>query len=313
MLANLTETSVKRYEHNMWHKSWLFVLGVGAFVLLPALLWAQPAADPTAELAKQLQTRVPAGTLQWFEAGTEKWLALVEPEITGTPQGAVILLHDSGQHLDSPGVTTQFRKSLPEFGWMTVSLYNPIIHGSALTEKNAPDALKATQGAVRAAIQKLSTQGISNWVLLGYGSGATLAAAMLAADPGTIRGFIAVSLASSTEADPVRFTPAHLQKIMLPILDIYAERDDDAVLRSAPARAAAAKQASAAAQQQRKAESFQQSAVAENPFSNTTGVIAYRQITVPGADHLFSGQEPLLIKRVVGWLRNHVSATEPTR
>jgi len=285
-------------------------LGVGAFVL-PALLWAQPAADPAAALAKQLQSRAAAGTLQWFEAGTEKWLALVEPEITGTPQGAVILLHDSGQHLDSPGVIAQLRKGLPEYGWMTVSLYNPLLHGSALTEKNASDALKAAQAAVRTAIEKLSGQGINHWVLLGYGSGATLAAAMLAADPGTLRGFIAVSLASSLEADPVRFTPAHLQKIMLPVLDIYAERDHEAVLRSAPARAAAAKRASAAAQQQRKAESFQQSAVAENPFSNTTGVIAYRQVVVPGADHLFLGQEPLLTKRIVGWLRNHVSPAPP--
>lgn len=295
----------------MWHKVSFIAAAIGAFVL-PTMLWAQPAADPAAELAKELKNYVSAGTLQWFEAGTEKWLALVEPETTGSPEGAVILLHDSGQHLDSPGVIAQLRRGLPEYGWMTVSLYNPTLHGSALTEKNAPEALKSTQGAVRATLQKLSAQGIGNWVVLGYGSGATLAAAMLAADPGPIRGFVAVSLASSTEADPIRFTPAHLQKIVLPILDIYAERDDDSVLRSAPARAAAAKQASATAQQQRKADSFQQSAVAESPFNNTTGVIAYRQVVVPGADHLFLAQEPLLTKRIVGWLRNHVAAAPNT-
>lgn len=312
MSVNLTETRLNRYEQGMWKRCWVFITGISA-LLLPVLPSAQPVADPATDLAQQLQARVPAGTLQWFESGAGKWLALVEPETTGAPQGGVILLHDSGQHLDSPGVITQFRSSLPQFGWTTVSLYNPVMHRGALTEQNAADALKAAQEAVRAAVQKLSPQGGVNWMLLGYGSGATLAAAILAADPGALRGFIAVSLASSPEADPIRFTPAHLEKIMLPVLDIYGERDQDAVLRSAPARAAAAKQASITAQQQRKADSFQQSAVAENPFSNTTGVIAYRQVVIPGADHLYRGQETLLIKRVVGWLRNHASAAAPAR
>lgn len=298
----------KRYEQSMCYRSRSsFLLLIGTLALC-ALLEAQAAADPAAELARQLQARVPAGSLQWFEAGGEKWLGLVENDTTGSPQGAIILLHDSGQHLDSPGVIASLRTSLPQFGWTTVSLYNPLIQHSALTDKNAADALKTTQGAVRAVLQKLSPQGGGNWVLLGYGSGAILAAAILASDPGTFRGLIALSLASSPEPDPVRFTPAHLQKIMLPVLDIYAEWDQDAVLRSAAARAAAAKQASGTAQQQRKTESFQQSAVAESPFSNTTGVIAYRQVVIPGADHLFNGQEALLAKRIVGWLRNHASA-----
>lgn len=296
----------------MWQRRCAPILAITA-LLLSELPWAQPVADPAADLARQLQPFVPAGTLQWFETGAEKWLGLVQPETTGTPRGVVILLHDSGQHLDSPGVISQFRTLLPQFGWTTVSLYNPIMHRGALTEKNAADALKSAQGAVRAAVQKLSPQDGANWTLLGYGSGATLAAAMLAADTGAMRGFVAVSLGSTPEPDSLRFTPAHLQKIMLPVLDIYAERDQDAVLRSASARAAAAKQASIAAQQQRKADSFQQSAVAENPFSNTTGVIAYRQVVVPGADHFFSGQEALLIKRVVGWLRNHASAAAPAQ
>lgn len=297
---------------DMRFKRSIQLLSLGALVV-SHLSPAQPETNGAAELERQLRPLVKAGSLQWLETGNEKWLALVETETTGSPEGVVILLHDSGQHLGSPGVTAQLRQTLPQYGWTTVSLYNPIMHGNALTSANAADALKATQSALHAAIQSLSGKVSGNWVLLGYGSGATLAAAALAADPGPVRGLVAVSLASSGEPDPVRYTPAHLQKIALPILDIYGDRDQNAVLASAPARAAAAKQPTTTAQKQRNVEAFQQSTVAENPFSNTTGFIAYRQVVIPGADHLYSGQETLLTKRVLGWLRNHVSSAPSSR
>ena len=69
-----------------------------------------------------------------------------------------------------------------------------------------------------------------------------------------------------------------LEKIRLPVLDLYGSRDLDTVLRSAQTRSAAA----------RKAE-------------NT----AYRQTEVEGADHFFLGMDDELTRRIYGWLKSH--------
>ena len=49
-------------------------------------------------------------------------LALYLPANRAQAQGAVLLLHDEGQHPDWPGVVKTLRESLPDAGWHTLSL-----------------------------------------------------------------------------------------------------------------------------------------------------------------------------------------------
>jgi len=66
-----------------------------------------------------------------------------------------------------------------------------------------------------------------------------------------------------------------LQRIMIPVLDIYGSRDLDDVVDSAPLRAAAARKA-------------------RNPD--------YRQTEIAGANHFFQGLEDTLVSRVNAWI-----------
>ena len=69
-----------------------------------------------------------------------------------------------------------------------------------------------------------------------------------------------------------------VEKITVPVLDLYGSRDLADVLNTAKARAAAARK---------------------------SGNADYRQTEVEGADHFFIGVEDDLTRRVYGWLKTH--------
>ena len=69
-----------------------------------------------------------------------------------------------------------------------------------------------------------------------------------------------------------------VEKITVPVLDIYGSRDLDGVLNTVKTRAAAARK---------------------------SGSGDYRQTEVEGADHFFVGVEDDLTRRVYGWLKAH--------
>ena len=103
----------------------------------------------------------------------------------------------------------------------------------------------------------------------------------LASEPGqNVRALVAIGLSGDNEK-PVAGTGTllALQKVKLPILDIYGSQDIESVLSTVTARATEAQRA-----------------------DNRD----YRQLEVPGADHLFSGLADELVQRVRAWLRKTV-------
>jgi pimeloyl-ACP methyl ester carboxylesterase len=105
--------------------------------------------------------------------------------------------------------------------------------------------------------------------------------------------------------DPGMYTPDSLEKIKLPVLDIYGSRDLDNVKRSSTARTNAARKSGLVITQGQALEPFRQSATAQAAVSKKTGFIAFRQFEIPGADHTFNGFEDILSKRIIGWLKRH--------
>ncbi len=74
----------------------------------------------------------------WLQALDEKFLALYEPEITGNPQGAVLLLHAEGQHASWPNTIEVMRTTLPEYGWATLATTLPIPDALPVPERELP-------------------------------------------------------------------------------------------------------------------------------------------------------------------------------
>jgi uncharacterized protein DUF3530 len=74
----------------------------------------------------------------WLQALDERFLALYEPEITGNPQGAVLLLHAEGQHASWPNTIEVMRTTLPEYGWATLATTLPVPDALPVPERELP-------------------------------------------------------------------------------------------------------------------------------------------------------------------------------
>lgn len=94
----------------------------------------EPAANPvqryTSDNSETLQTRLFSEQTQdkslvWLDDKSEKFVGLWQPDTSGQPLGAVLLLHGEGHTPDWPQTVQALRKNLPEFGWATLSIGLP--------------------------------------------------------------------------------------------------------------------------------------------------------------------------------------------
>jgi hypothetical protein len=84
-----------------------------------------------------------------LNAAEEVFYGFYLPEATGSPQGAVLILHDNQQHGHWPKLIAPLRESLPQNGWTTFSIELPELPASqrimrdsalkALTEEGAAE------------------------------------------------------------------------------------------------------------------------------------------------------------------------------
>ena len=74
---------------------------------------------------KLLAARQRPDSVVWLDALEEQFLALYEREFTGSPLGAILLLHAEGQHSSWPQTIQMIRSSLPKYGWNTLSMSLP--------------------------------------------------------------------------------------------------------------------------------------------------------------------------------------------
>ena len=260
------------------------------------------ASESDQALGKLLEANLTEGEPLWLDGGAEKFFAVFDPDQTGQPKGGIILLHDAGSHPDKPEVIQPLRKKLPEQGWPTVALHLPALDTTADYIGKQAQINKR----IDAAITYMRNKGLNNLALLGHGTGAMAATAYLAnQNNDSIRAFVAVSLGVIEREDKAETIPALLEKISLPMLDIYGSQDLDHITSSAKARSLAAKISSDSSTSQKRIDAFKRSAMATSVTQNRSGYIAYRQIRIIGANHDFSGAEQILAKRITGWLERN--------
>ncbi len=274
---------------------------------------APAAAQRTQSIESILENVAAPSVAVWLELADGKIPAIYKEEQTGMKQGAAVVVHDLGMNPDWPEVVTPLRNGLPTVGWTTLSISPPALQGNVVPADM--DALqKATAEALESALKYLGARGYENVALIGVGLGATVSAAFLANSPGHgVDAFIGINMAPFPATAPTLTPAVYLEKIALPILDLYGERAAAGVRADSAARALAAKKSGAAARADQNIDPFKRSAVAQSPFDDKTGFIAYRQIVVPGANPAFVGQEEILVKRIVGWLRRHATGVTVQR
>ena len=224
-------------------------------------------------IAEQIEEAILVGEPLKLQAGELEFMAIHTEAETDQPKGGVILLHGRGAHPDWVDVIQPLRSELPEFGWETLSLQMPVAAsdaGDGAYRSLVPEAYPR----IRAGLQFFEDRGISHILLLGHSLGARMAVGFVATEgPGEIKAMVLVGL-SIHQPESVRVLQS-MEKITMPILDIYGSRDLDDVLQTSKARANAARQA---------------------------GNAGYRQVEIQGADHFFNGLSDTLVARVRAWI-----------
>ncbi|CAK0751800.1 conserved hypothetical protein [Gammaproteobacteria bacterium] len=270
------------------HPVSLFIL-IGAFFFVAQIPAGSaaffPGLDPSLEQAwaEQVTTRLRVGEVVWFPSPLGKFLALYTKAIgLGQNHGAVILFPSPDSHPDSDPIST-LRIALPRHGWHTLAVQLPTMLAESSPSEYA-HVLPAACDRLRVAITWLYERQIINVVVLGHGLGAAVAAACVVAigDNTTLRGLIFLGVGGTTRIAPLpaALDPAvSLEKITLPILDIYGEYDLPAARMGARIRETG--------RRERKQ--------------------GYVQILLPGANHRLTGIEEVVVGRIAGWLRHYAS------
>ncbi|HSH28480.1 MAG TPA: alpha/beta fold hydrolase [Thiohalobacter sp.] len=263
----------------------------GLFLFACALLLAAPAGFAAGDRAKEqrwagpIVDRLIDGEALWLGPDDAQFLAIHTPDLTGTPKGGVVLVHGMGAHPDWQEVIRPLRVRLPEHGWATLSVQMPTLPDDAAAADYAPLVAEAAP-RLRGALDWLQGRSDRPVFIVAHSLGAIMATAALSGDTGLeADGLVLIGMGGSAE-DPHLNGAAHLERITLPVLDLFGSRDLDSVLAGREARARAARRA---------------------------GNDAYRQVEVTGADHYFTGLEAVLVRRVRGWLASITDNHEQER
>jgi len=215
------------------------------------------------------------GDAEWLDLGKHKALAIYTESATDNTRGGVIVIHGSGVHPNWQEVIYPLRTELPKSGWATLSIQMPVLHNEAEYHEYAP-LFDEVAPRIDAAVKNLQDKGIKNIYIVAHSLGSAMSAYYLANNKDSvIKSFVAIGMPGPRE-DKRMDTVLALQKITIPVLDLYGEKDLDYVLESSKLRAQAGSK-------------------------NKN----YSQQIVKGANHFFVDKNSELVISVNNWLIKH--------
>jgi alpha/beta superfamily hydrolase len=199
--------------------------------------------------------------------GGRPFLALLT-EPTGFDRASgtlLVLVHGIGVHPDH-GIVGRLRMDLADRGFATLSLQMPVLAGDAPAEHYEPLFGQAAE-RIAAAAAWARAAGYRDLVLVSHSLGSRMANAYFDRHrESAYRAWVSLGLSGG-------FSAAFARQPAVPVLDVFGERDFDAVLKGAPARAGTARASGAA------------------------------QRVVQGADHFYAGREAELMALVAEFTR----------
>lgn len=153
-------------------------------------------------------------------------------------RGTVVILHGRGFHPDWADVVQPLRVGLTEHGWNTLSIQLPVLEKGAKYNdyvKVFSDAIPRIDAGLRLA----GDRDPGKVVLIAHSCGSHMAQHwLLSGGPvaaARIDAFVGIGMGATDYGHPM-VEPFALDKLAVPSLDVYAERDFPAVLRTAPER-----------------------------------------------------------------------------
>lgn len=237
--------------------------------------------------AEQLEDNIVTGDPLYLPAGADKqsdnaFFAIFTPETTEEALGAIILIHGTGAHPDWGDVIHPLRVELPDMGWATLSIQAPLIYPDKKDPQSRKEVIEASLPRIQSAIDYLKPN-YSKIVIVAHSFGTLMALDFLqkhASDTlpdetPVIKSAVIIGTPSQGKEIPLN-SPAMIEKITIPLLDLYGSNDLLSVMNSAKARKKAAHKA---------------------------GNKQYRQSETLGANHFYLGLDNELVNYVHHWLK----------
>lgn len=227
-------------------------------LLAPALCLAQADYAREKRWADEITPAIIVGDPVYLELKSgHRFLAIYAPNTK--PGAGVIVVHGSGLHPDW-GLINALRSRLAEQGYTTLSVQMPVLAAEARGDQYLPLFPEAAE-RLQAAVTFLRSKGLKKVAIVSHSMGSRMTNHFLAnaTDP-QIDAWVAIGILGE-------FTQAG--KFKVPVLDLYGEKDNPAVLDTAGKRAAAIRR-----------------------------VRGSGQVQVAGADHFFASMENELVRQV---------------
>jgi len=178
-------------------------------------------------LADEVVPSIVVGDAVTLQTGAgRRFLGLLT--IPAKPRAALILVHGMGVHPDF-GLTGELRARLADRGYTTLSIQMPVLAADA-DAAGYPVLFPEAGQRIAAAIDYLRGKGATKVAIVSHSVGARMVNEFLAHRPDApLMAWVPLTISSGgfESLDGVHF----------PVFDIYAEKDTDAVLKGAPARA----------------------------------------------------------------------------
>ncbi len=222
--------------------------------------------------AEQISDSLLDGEAVELNDGSNDFLA-IDTRADDPKDVAVIVIHGIGIHPDWETVVQPLRVQLAANGWNTLSLQMPVLANDAEGKDYEP-LMKEVPARIDSGIRHLAKEGAKRIVIVAHSMGARMANYYLAhkkvykeAQTETpIIAYVGIGMNTNNE----RF----IEKIKIPMLDLYGEKDLEGVLKSIDSRKKAG--------------------------SHNKG---YQQQQVAGANHFFEGQDDDLVSAVMTALK----------
>lgn len=211
------------------------------------------------------------------------FFSIFTPHNTKYPKGAVILMHGKGAHPDWSDIIHPLRSELPDKGWATLSIQLPLPLPDKNDDESQKKIIEAATPRIEAAINYLKSNSYERIILVSHSLGSLMALNFLQLkadatnEDGTPIISAAIIIGTSNSGSIIPFnSPMMIEKIKIPLLDLYGSNDLDKVIRSAKARQTAA-----------------------NKAKNKN----YRQSKTIGANHFYNGLNDELVSYISNWLK----------
>lgn len=177
-------------------------------------------------------------------ADTGEFLAIETMAAVQPAEGTVVILHGRGLHPDWVNVVHPLRVGLPHHGWNTLAVQLPVLDGGA-KYNDYVEIFDAAGPRIDAALARAREMSPGRVVLLAHSCGFHMAQHWLyqrgTAEPG-FDAFVGIGMGATDAGQPMR-EPFVLDRLRMPVLDLFGEDDYNAVHELAPQRLAALRRA----------------------------------------------------------------------